>query len=199
LGTYEKELHVVFKQIIGRRYGFIVDIGAAEGFYAVGLALKAPEARVIAFETTETGRKLLAQASARNGVAGRIEIRGHCRPEDLARELQGATERSLVICDAEGEEVALLDPECVPQLKHCDILAELHPWAVDDPKGQILRRFEPFAEVLVFRASPRTADEFPSDIPVSISRKGKLACLDERRPPEMEWVWIQPFRSKAVF
>ena len=45
LGTYEMELHptwIRLRQL--RKYRTIIDIGAAEGYYAVGLALMFPEA-----------------------------------------------------------------------------------------------------------------------------------------------------------
>jgi hypothetical protein len=39
LGTYEQELHPVFEEVIAKQPRTIIDIGAAEGYYAVGLAL----------------------------------------------------------------------------------------------------------------------------------------------------------------
>ncbi len=50
LGTYEKELWPIIEEIIARDYRTIIDIGAAEGYYVVGLAQRMPEARVVAFE-----------------------------------------------------------------------------------------------------------------------------------------------------
>ncbi len=42
LGCYEAELHGALERILGTRYDTVVDIGCAEGYYAVGLALKMP-------------------------------------------------------------------------------------------------------------------------------------------------------------
>ena len=44
LGTYEKELWPIIDQIIATAYPLIIDIGAAEGYYAVGLAMRIPAA-----------------------------------------------------------------------------------------------------------------------------------------------------------
>jgi len=49
LGVYEQELHGVFAKAAQRRYGAIVDVGSAEGFYAVGLARMFPGIKVYAF------------------------------------------------------------------------------------------------------------------------------------------------------
>ena len=38
LGVYEQELHGVLTEFSGEKYGAIVNIGAADGYYAVGTA-----------------------------------------------------------------------------------------------------------------------------------------------------------------
>lgn len=48
LGTYEAALHPIIEKIIKRGYQQIIDVGCAEGYYAVGLAMRMPSARVIA-------------------------------------------------------------------------------------------------------------------------------------------------------
>ena len=53
LGTYEKELWPVVDVLIRRRPRWIVDVGAAEGYYAVGLAMRLGAAQVVAFEADE--------------------------------------------------------------------------------------------------------------------------------------------------
>ena len=53
LGIYERELTQVMEAACARQPRLIVDIGAAEGYYAVGLALRNPQATVIAFEAEE--------------------------------------------------------------------------------------------------------------------------------------------------
>src|SRR2546426_11207567 len=49
LGTYECELHHVFEQVIATGFPTIIDVGAADGYYTVGLALKSPGSTVHAF------------------------------------------------------------------------------------------------------------------------------------------------------
>ena len=61
LGTYEQELNPCVEAIRQAAPKRIVDIGAAEGYYAVGLAKILPKTQVIAFEMTEIGRSLLAR------------------------------------------------------------------------------------------------------------------------------------------
>jgi len=49
-GAYEQELHPVFEDIISRNYQEILDIGPADGYYAVGLAQLLPDVPVHAFD-----------------------------------------------------------------------------------------------------------------------------------------------------
>src|SRR5688500_3786173 len=98
LGSYEKELHGVWERWKTRPLSRVVDVGAAEGYYAVGLALMFPAAKVTAFETEESGRRLMDELARRNGIQSQITIRGRCDVKDLAQALDG--ERAvLLVCD----------------------------------------------------------------------------------------------------
>src|SRR5437016_2600251 len=40
LGSYEAELHEIMRSVLTENYATIVDVGCAEGYYAIGLALR---------------------------------------------------------------------------------------------------------------------------------------------------------------
>src|SRR5947207_8629242 len=50
LGSYETELHSIVEQVIAADHRVVINIGCAEGYYAVGLALRLPNSRVYAFD-----------------------------------------------------------------------------------------------------------------------------------------------------
>ena len=129
LGIYERELTPQVAEIVLLHPKLIVDIGAAEGYYAVGLARLLPEARVIGFEMDASGRNALSGTVARNECAERVEVRGKCEPHDLAEAL-GHEDSAVVICDVEGYEEVLLDPVEVPRLTNTAILVELHDFVI---------------------------------------------------------------------
>jgi FkbM family methyltransferase len=68
LGIYERELNGCVEKACALNFPLIVDIGAAEGYYAVGLARRNPKARVVAFEMAEKGRAALREMAGLNGV-----------------------------------------------------------------------------------------------------------------------------------
>jgi hypothetical protein len=51
LGCYEEEVQPLLERVLNRGYRQIVNIGAAEGYYAVGLALRIPDAEVWVFDS----------------------------------------------------------------------------------------------------------------------------------------------------
>src|SRR5262249_4441337 len=79
VGSYEEEIHELLNDIIVSAPTNIIDIGAAYGYYAVGLAIKIAKARVVAFEAIEEPHwSELAALAELNGVDGRIVQRGLC-------------------------------------------------------------------------------------------------------------------------
>src|SRR5437867_9200516 len=90
LGIYERELNPFIEQACALKFPLIVDIGAAEGYYAIGLALRNPQARVIAFEMEERGQSALRQMAGLNGVAARVTIYGKCDVQTLQAALADA-------------------------------------------------------------------------------------------------------------
>src|SRR5690349_13620102 len=90
LGIYERELEPCVDRIAQLQPSVIVDIGAGEGYYAVGLALRNPQAHVIAFEMESAGQRAVAEMAKLNQVEQRVEIRGECLVGDLQSALAGA-------------------------------------------------------------------------------------------------------------
>src|SRR6187455_778364 len=50
LGIYERELHAIVEDLVARAYDTVINVGSAEGYYAVGFARRCPAASVIAYE-----------------------------------------------------------------------------------------------------------------------------------------------------
>lgn len=123
LGCYEAELHPVIALLPERNYRRVVDIGCAEGYYAVGLARLLPGVEVLAHDIDPKAREMTARLAATNDVSSRVRIGGELDHAALATAI---IDRSLVFCDIEGAEYALLDVNSVPALASADLIVELH-------------------------------------------------------------------------
>jgi hypothetical protein len=162
LGTCEKELHAIIDEILVEHFDAIIDFGAAEGYYAVGLARSSPSpCGIIAFEAQELGRQLLRELAARNSVKN-LDIRGACNVMSLEEALASA-HRKLIICDVKGFETELLDPDRVPSLLQCAILVELHGSPGTPFSDMIRLRFSHSHRIKEVLSVHRTWEDFPAE------------------------------------
>ena len=176
LGVYERELHPVVERVIREEPDLIVNVGAADGYYAVGLARRCPRAAVHAFEADSRARALLARVAGANGVA--IQIGGAAGLGEL-RALQG---RALIVIDCEGCEAALLDPDQAPLLRCATIVAELHDFAVPALGETIAERFGATHDLTLVSTGAQPPE-----------RSSTLAlALSEYRPGPMRWAVMSP-------
>jgi hypothetical protein len=154
LGCYEAELHLHWAALRReRRYRTIIDIGAAEGYYAVGLARMFPEATVVARDTNAASHPLLRALAEMNGVADRIDVGGLFGHADFA---PYADQPVLVLCDIEGAEKDLLDPAKAPELTRFDIVVEVHEGMDPTLPSLLSRRFDQTHDIIGVRDLPRT-------------------------------------------
>lgn len=162
LGFYEFELHPALANFIGsgKQYTDIVIIGAAEGYYAVGLGRAFPSAKVHAFEPHPQRTSVMSDLAKLNGVADRLSIGGFCSPSILKGIALGG--QPLVICDVDGYEEIVMNPEEVPWLKSADIVVELHDFIVAKVSELVRSRFEDTHHIDVLSVKNVPFEEFPA-------------------------------------
>lgn len=186
LGTYELELHPVIEAITPNQYEQIIDVGAGEGYYAVGLCVRFPKVYMLAFETTASGQRNIKALAAKNGLAGHINIRGKCEVGDLNNALENV-KQVLLIVDVEGYEKILLDPGLVPGLKHTDFIVEMHPERVENIQEILLDRFAHTHKLQVIpQQKTRTIPKGITLSPYLAKRVGYL--INEFRGPQ-SWLF----------
>ncbi len=198
LGSYERELNGVVEEVCALSPDLIIDVGAAEGYYAVGFAWRNPRSRVIAFEATRLGRSALERNARMNGVSSRVRVAGRCRIAELQDAL-GAGARACVICDAEGDERILLDPTVVRGLRSAWVLAETHEFVQPGVTEELRRRFRATHRVEEIRQEPRSAEEFPyRTLRTALLPWSYLEwAVSEWRPGLMSWLWMKPLTPTA--
>lgn len=190
-GSYEAELHQAVEELIGTAPPLVVNIGAGEGYYAVGLALRCPQARVIAFEADPYNARLLRELARRNGVAERVEIRGTCTVAELA-ELDPPA-GTAVISDCEGAEAELIDPRRVEWLARTPLLVEVHVSFVPDLAETLEARLRDNHEVESIPIAKRYLEDhemFWSTPRTSAIQQEML--MSELRPWRTPWLWAVP-------
>lgn len=188
LGTYEKELWDAIESACGARYSTVIDIGAAEGFYVVGFARRIADARIVAFEADRSLHSQITRLAKVNGVSDRVDVRGFCDAASLKSVLHG-TSRCLVVCDIEGAEREVLDPNVVTDLRNCDILVEVHDELAQGVGAILEKRFASTHHVQRIDGKNRTSRDFP--FPGLKSEELQVAAMDECRGSNWYWFWMQ--------
>ena len=148
IGCYEQPLLPFVEEAIHTEYANVVNIGCADGYYAVGMARRMPKTKVWAYDINPTAQDACRQLAQKNDVSERIEIGALFGPENFA---QFANEKTLVMCDIEGAEQELLDPTLAPDLAGMDIIVESHECIINGLTQLLLDRFSVTHEITLIR------------------------------------------------
>lgn len=192
LGSYEQELWVVLDRLASLPLRNVIDIGCAEGYYAVGLARLFPQAMVYAFDLLPEARNATMRAAEANGVAERLRIAGGCDAAALAQlPLDGA----LVVIDCEGAELDILDPAIAPGLAASHLLVELHDMIDPRITPTLRARFRATHEIEIIGAASRDARSFPTL--AGLCAADQADALNEGRhwrglPTKQQWGVFHP-------
>jgi len=187
LGSYEKELTHIIEEVCHQPYNHVLDIGSAEGYYAIGLALRIPQTKVYAYDINEQANNACRQMAELNGVHNRIFIEKECSAETLKAFDFG--ERSLIICDCEGYEKELFSVGNVSNLTKCDLLIEVHDFVDLNISGHLQKVFIHTHELTSVKSTDDIAKvrEYQYEELNGLSLEDRFLFLQESRPYIMEW------------
>lgn len=187
LGTYESELHPYLQRFAAEGIDTVIDVGCAEGYYAVGLARLMPQAVVHAFDIDEAARSACAELAAKNDVADRVRVGGAFAPRDFQA---FAGRRALVIVDAEGAELDILQPQQAPALARMNLIVETHDVYRQGALQEIARRFAPTHELILVRQQPKVF-ELPGWLQ-ELPHLDQLLAVWEWRAAPTPWLVMRP-------
>jgi hypothetical protein len=191
LGCYEREIADVFEDALARGVEVFVDVGSADGYYAVGMALASPWVTTFAYDISRSARRLSRTIAERNEVGDRVRIRGRCHVAELASlPLDGA----LLLCDIEGGEAEFFDDRTVALLVRTHVVVEVHDGTAPGLGQQVVEAFDESHDVRVVVPQARELDDPRLDgwTPVEVA----LALTESRRPAD-HWLDLAP-RGSAM-
>lgn len=138
-GSYEMHLTPLILDMMKKPYQNIIDIGCAEGYYAVGFAKNIPQSTVHCFDINKKDLEFCKKMADLNNVSN-LTYNDFCSPETLINFKYGDT--SLVFCDCEGYELELFNAEVVKALRNTDVLVEMHDVFNPEISPTLLERFK---------------------------------------------------------
>lgn len=186
LGLYEIELRAAIERALQRKPQVIVNLGCAEGYYTIGLALRAPWAKVVGRDLAKDSLALCRDYAQKNGVSARIDLDVGCdQPEQLSIAVAGTTGHRFYVVDVEGWETDLLVPERCPELRDADIIVECHEFLEKGKADTLIERFMHTHEIEVIEQQSPIYGAHPQIICAHFVR---AMMVSEVRPHESNWL-----------
>src|ERR1035437_7935088 len=128
-GTYETELDGVWKGSTSS-IATVVESGANDGYYAIGLARMRPTIRTVTVECDSNRCELIKKGIDRNQVSGRVDIACSrlVAGADFLRMLNPLVAPILIKCDIEGAEYQPFDAQTLTELfqRRISVIVETH-------------------------------------------------------------------------
>ncbi|MDX5337620.1 MAG: hypothetical protein LPK25_01245 [Cyclobacteriaceae bacterium] len=197
LGYYENEIHEVFHSIRNIKFHSIIDVGCAEGYYAVGMALIFPDTKICAADIDPEAREKTRQMAEFNNISvpDQVEIISEINPEFLLA--LDPEHRYFIFSDCEGYEETLFSKRVVSHLKESYFLIEIHDFVSLGLGDRLKNRF---AETHRIQSIQSTDDIFRyrkvQDPELkNIPGKDLKILLEEKRPTQMEWLFCVPLNG----
>jgi hypothetical protein len=192
LGLYEQEVQAVI-EAEAPGYDCLIDIGAGDGYYAVGCILKSLFRHCHAFEISDASRKSIQQLALQNEVADRITIHGAATVDALMALPPACRESAFVLIDAEGAEFDLLTAGLICGFPHAFFVIELHPSCVSNGAAAVAdlcARMSATHQVSRIAQGARDPNRF--EVLRHLHDNERWLIASENRGQLMEWLIASP-------
>ena len=182
LGTYEQELNVSIETCIARKPEVVVNIGCAEGYYAVGLAKRMPGVQVNAYDNDMKALRLCTDA-VRLNHAEMVNIGRDGFIKADIHELRG--KKSMYVIDCEGAELDYVEnPE---NFVNADLIIECHEFKDRECVSKLVTVLSKTHDINLLREGPR--DPASIELLRGLNTLERFCAVCEMRPaPTMLWV-----------
>ena len=194
LGLYEQEVLEQLQRLSkGRRV--LVDVGAADGYYAVGALRSGLFEHVVCFEIDPDGRRIISEQARGNGVSRSVTILGEATKhffDEAKKAYDFDTPEAVILMDIEGGEFSALSEAVLQQVSGASLIVEIHDFgnaeALDADK--LLSRLSEYFRVSVISQSERNPNGF-SELAHWSDDDRWLLCSESRRS-RMRWFVCEP-------
>ena len=194
LGLYEKEVLDLIAAT--GPYDTFLDIGAADGYYAVGLLHAKMAKRAICFEISKDGQRAINENWLINKCPGEIEIHGEANEQTIASVATQLSDNTLALIDIEGFEFQLLSQEVIATLGTCNVVVEIHNWVdgFENKYSALLKDLDRFFDIKIISPSERNTQTI--ELLRSYTDDNRLLVSSERRPCLMRFLHLKPKKNR---
>jgi precorrin-6B methylase 2 len=189
IGAYEFELYDCVEEAIAANPNQVINVGCAEGYYAVGFALRLPAALIHAIDIEAQALKACEAAARANRVEQNLRLELGWSRSSLENLLQRPG-RTLLFVDCEGCEEEMFRVLAPDSYASAEIIVECHDFAVPGTSDSLLRVLSGSHETRVVKHSTRDAKNFP--LLNALPSEFVGSAMTEKRPDNMQWIYAKP-------
>lgn len=185
-GLYENQ---ILKWIGQKKFDLLIDIGAADGYYALGMLYSNIASTAVTFEISFKDREICKASAITNGVLDKIIIKGEATSSEIIQVIKGHN-HGLIIMDIEGGEYDLITREVLEAARNYYVVIEIHEVKNEEVKSSMLKLCQEFHNIEKLTGLER---DFPTDKFIEQLTDNERALLvSEGRPYAMSWVALSP-------
>ncbi|WP_262273287.1 hypothetical protein [Microvirga yunnanensis] len=173
----------------------LIDIGAADGYFGVGLVAAGVYTRSVCFERDPVTRESLLALARLNNVEDRITALGTADVNSIAELERAGVDLSdaVVLCDIEGGEFDIFSKELLGKLSKSRIIIELHNNMVENGDS-LLQRLVSDAQTYFDISYIETGPRDPTSIPLlrDMADDDRWLLCSEGRGVYQNWMVLSP-------
>ena len=196
-GIYEQEVLNTL-QDRPEKYDNFINLGAGDGYYALGVLFNGLFKASIAFEESLPRQKIIYELAEANNLRQRITVLGRADYFSIQKLPSDLLAKSMFLVDIEGGEFDVFNPETIELLKDSIVIVELHDFLVKDGAEKLLRlksNVLPYFHISIFTTSKRDLSGFTELNELSDVDRW-FNCI-EGRGKQMTWWRLDPKDSTA--
>jgi len=179
-GLYESEM---LDSIEGKVFDSLVNLGAADGYYPIGMLMKKIVKHAYCFEENPLGTKYINENAKLNHLDDGISMYGRADSKFHNQLPEGvAGGNNLLLCDIEGGEFDLFTDEVINAFSRSTFIIEIHDFKFDNGKEKrqsLIDTFKDF-DVEMVQSKPKQWSDI-DQITVLSDNDRALVCSEGRR------------------
>ncbi len=187
---YESELLDI---ISGNSFTSLINLGAADGYYPIGMLMQNMVNHAYCFEENPLGKKFILENAELNNIKGAISIYGRADAKFYKQLPEGiAGGNNLLLCDIEGGEFDLFTADVVQAFSQSTFIIEIHGFKFINgaEKKQTLIDLFNNHNVEIIKSQPKQWSDIPQIIALNDNDRA-LVCSEGRRVLG-EWLVATP-------
>ena len=192
LGVYEKHIVDQLTDFSKKGSKIFVDIGAADGYFPIGLVISDLFKESFAYEISSKGRDIIKKNITNNNCIDRVNVRNQATFDSLNKIISNNKNPTILI-DIEGSEFDFFSMKMLNLLKSSNVICELHPWLVkhgEQKQKDLLNNASKFFNINLIKREFYNPNQF-EDLN-EFGDDERLLAFSEKRSRNTNWLVLHP-------